>query len=84
MANRIKTVEDCASGRDYYELAQRNEWPMVKKGSYIEIDTGEQLIYIPDCARALPKETRGSINAALVKAGLVVGALMAVLVWVVF
>lgn len=86
MSTKIETITDCTSGRDYLELAQRNEWPIRKNGSYweIEADNGV-MVRLPDCARALPKETRGLINVALIKAGLVVAVLASiVLAWVVW
>jgi hypothetical protein len=82
--SKLKSIDDCVSGRDYLEFAQREGWEIRKNGSYYEIEKDGVLVRWPDCARALPKQTRGLINTALVKAGLVVGALLAVVAWVVF
>lgn len=81
MTTKIKTVEDCASGMDYLELAQREGWPVRKNGSYYEIHQGEYIIRVPNKATAMPKETRSMINGALIKAGLLVAAVVAVLWW---
>lgn len=79
---RIKSETDCATGRDYFELARANNWEVKKNGSYWEItnpDTGQLIVRFPDSNRCLPKETRSVINAALVKAGLLVALAMAVI-----
>jgi len=82
MSSRLKSIDDCATGRDYLEFAQANEWTVTKNGSYFEIEKDGVMIRFPDCGRTLPKETRGMINHALLKAGLVLAALVA-LAWVV-
>lgn len=82
---KIKSETDCATGRDYFELARANGWEVKKNGSYWEIhdQAGNLVSRFPDSNRCLPKETRTGINAALVKAGLLAVALLAVLGWVV-
>jgi hypothetical protein len=83
---KIKSETDCASGRDYFAYAQAQGWDVKKNGSYWEISdpkTGQLITRFPDSARCLPKETRTTINAALVKAGLLVVVVLAVLGWVV-
>jgi hypothetical protein len=82
MSSRLKTLDDCATGRDYLEFAQANEWDVQKNGSYFEITKDGITIRFPDCARTLPKETRGMINHALLKAGLVLAALAGVVLWI--
>ena len=80
------TRPDWTSGRDLYQIAQANNWRIEKNGSYFEIydDDGVLVDRAPDSARCLPKETRSSINAALVKAGLLVAAVLgALLIFVV-
>jgi hypothetical protein len=81
MTTKIKSIDDCVSGRDYIEFAQANEWEMIPNGSYLDIydGNGKFVTRVPDAARCLPKETRATINAALVKAGLLVALLAAVM-----
>lgn len=79
---KIKTIEDCRGGLDYLELAEREGWPVTKNGSYWEINTGETIVRFPNCNRTLPKQTRQTINSALIKAGLLVVLLAAVMAWI--
>lgn len=81
---KIKTEQDCATGRDYFELARANDWQVRKNGSYWEIhdQAGNLVARFPDSNRCLPKESRTAINTALVKAGLLVAALAVVMAWV--
>jgi hypothetical protein len=84
MSSKIKSEDDCGSGRDYLQLAQLNNWPVQKNGSYYEIEIDGVVVRFPDSARVMPKETRAAINAALVKAGLIVAAVVSLVVaWVV-
>ena len=71
----LKSIDDCASGRDYLEYAQSQGWAIKKNGSYWEIEQNGVMIRFPDKGTCLPKETRSVINGALVKAGLVLVAL---------
>ena len=82
MSSKIKSINDCASGRDLYEYAQANGWQITKNGSYFELEKDGVTVRFPDSARCLPKETRSVISAALVKAGLLVAAVAAVVAWV--
>lgn len=38
MTTKIKSIDDCASGRDLYEYAQANGWRIIKNGSYFELE----------------------------------------------
>jgi len=81
MSTKIKTLEDCACGRDYLEFAQANEWDVHKNGSYYEIEKDGVTIRFPNSAHTLPKETRGMINYAIIKAGLALAGLAALVWW---
>ena len=80
MSTKIKTVDDCTSGMDYLELAQREGWEIRKNGSYWEIEQNGVMVRFPNKALPLPKETRSVINGALLKAGLLLAVVVAVLV----
>ena len=80
MVTKIKTVDDCTSGRDYLEFAQAHEWDIHKNGSYWEIEKDGVMIRFPNSGQTLPKETRSVINGALLKAGLLLAVVVAVLV----
>lgn len=84
MSSKLKNDEDCVTGRDYLELARAKGWPIRKNGSYWEIEQDGVIVRIPDTNRCLPKETRGTIHIALVRAGLAIAAVCAVLAWVIF
>lgn len=79
MAKKIKTEQDCISGADYLQLAQQNDWPYTTNGSYIEFERDGVIVRVPNSGRCLPKETRSTINTALVRAGLVLAALVGIL-----
>lgn len=78
---KIKTLDDCASGRDYVEYAQAHDLPMRKNGSYIEIEQNGVTVRFPDCDKAMKKEDRSLINWAFIAAGL--AAILAAVAWVV-
>lgn len=84
MSSKIKTLDDCACGRDYWQYMMDHDIKPEKNGSYYEFYDQASGVYIrfPNCAKTMPKETRSAINAAFVKAGLVLAALVA-LAWVV-
>ena len=80
MSTKIKTIDDCASGLDYYEYGQAQGWRLTKNGSYWEMSEKEYYLHFPNCNRTLPKETRRLINATLIKMGLLLAVVVAVLV----
>lgn len=84
MTTKLKSLNDCVTGRDYIEFAQANQWQVERNGSYLDIydERGQFVTRVPDAGRCLPKETRSTINAALIKAGLLVAALAAVMAWI--
>ena len=84
MSSKLKSDTDCVTGRDYLEYARAHGWPIRKNGSYWEIEENGVIVRIPDTNRCLPKETRGTIHTALVRAGLALAAAAAVLAWVIF
>lgn len=79
MSSRLKTLDDCACGRDYWQYMTEHDIEPTKNGSYYEFYDQASGVYIrfPDCSKTMPKETRGAINAAFIKAGLVLAALVA-------
>ena len=76
---KIKDLDDCVSGRDYAEYFQRQGIEVTKNGSYFEYEKDGIYVRVPDSARCLPKETRSTINSALVKAGLLLVLLVGIL-----
>ena len=80
---KIKDLDDCVSGRDYAEYFQRQGIEVTKNGSYFEYEQNGVTVRVPDSARCLPKETRSMINGALIKAGLLVTVLAAIVMAVI-
>jgi hypothetical protein len=83
MANRIKHLEDCSTGREFGQWARDHGARTDKNGSY-ECVTDEKgnRAYVPDSDRALPKPSRLLIVQAFVKLGLAATIVFAVLSWI--
>lgn len=84
MSSKIKDLNDCTCGRDYWQLCEQLGLKPEKVGSYWRVESNGVCVHWPDSDRTMPKETRALINWGLVKTGLVVATLAGILLaWVV-